>query len=147
MKLTTKYLEEQKRAGLIKDWCYVGDPVKGGDVSSLPSKKPRKAKYNNEKVEADGKKFDSKHEYEVYTVLRFREAAGEITDLQTQVKFELVGKQGKERPISYVADFTWLENGELNVGDAKSEITRKLSTYVMKRKLMLSVHGITIQEL
>ncbi|OMQ89697.1 hypothetical protein AQ714_22030 [Burkholderia pseudomallei] len=36
--------------------------------------------------------------------------------------------------------------GELVVEDVKSAVTRKNKDYVIKRKLMLREHGITIQE-
>lgn len=144
---------EQRVKELLDKGTIQGYRVVGGGVETesaklrAPKKKKKASKYNNEKVEADGKVFDSKHEYEVYTVLKFRQMAGEISELKTQAEFLLVPKQGKERAVKYIADFSWIENGELKVGDAKSEATRKLSTYVMKRKLMLQKFNIQIIEL
>lgn len=86
---------------------------------------------------------------------------GEISELKRQVEFILVPsqsfrkphekltKQGKlmkvngERAIKYVADFTYIENGELVCEDVKGMKTRE---YIMKRKLMLFIHGIEIRE-
>jgi hypothetical protein len=51
-----------------------------------------------------------------------------------------------ERATRYVADFTYRENGELVVEDTKSAATVKNKDYIMKRKLMLQVHGIRIKE-
>ena len=52
-------------------------------------KKRRFSKYGNKKVTIDGIVFDSKKEYEHYELLCLKQAAGEITDLQRQVKFEI----------------------------------------------------------
>ena len=86
--------------------------------------------------------------------LRLMERAGLISDLREQVPFELIPAQwemagGKrrcvERACKYVADFTYVDNetGETVVEDAKGFRTRE---YVIKRKLMLRVHGIRIRE-
>jgi hypothetical protein len=75
--------------------------------------------------------------------------AGVITDLKRQVKFELIPSQknefGKviERPVTYVADFVYAKNGKQIVEDVKGFKTKE---YVIKRKLMLYVHGIRIHE-
>ena len=50
-----------------------------------------------------------------------------------------------ERPVWYEADFVYQENGKTIVEDFKSSSTRT-DSYVIKRKLMLSVHGISIIE-
>ena len=54
-------------------------------------------------------------------------------------------KRGKviEKPVSYTADFVYKENGETVVEDAKGVRTDK---YIIKRKLMLWVHGIRVRE-
>ena len=74
-----------------------------------------------------------------------------ITDLKRQVKFLLIDKQkGKkrlERKVEYVADYTYLENGELVVEDVNSDFTRKLPLYIVKRKMMLYFHNKEITEI
>lgn len=123
-------------------------------------------KYNAEKSEADGVKFDSKHEKERYLQLKLLERGNVISDLRLQVKYELIpnqymteeryGKNGKrlkdkqillEQKCCYVADFVYTlnETGETVVEDAKSKATRT-PEYTIKRKLMLWVHGIRIKE-
>lgn len=53
-----------------------------------------------------------------------------------------------ERPHYYTADFTYLTlDGELVVEDVKSEYTRKEPDYILRRALMLHVHGIKIKEI
>lgn len=77
------------------------------------------------------------------------ERAGTIQNLQRQVKFELIPSQridGKvvERPCTYIADFVYTENGKMVVEDTKGFRT---TDYIIKRKLLLWVHGIRIQEI
>ncbi|NLB89990.1 MAG: DUF1064 domain-containing protein [Clostridiales bacterium] len=100
-------------------------------------------KYNNKKTVVDGIVFDSKREAKRWQELKVLERAGEITDLERQVKFELIPKQKGERSCSYTADFVYIEQGERVVEDSKGHKTRD---YVIKRKLMLQVHGVRIQE-
>jgi hypothetical protein len=73
---------------------------------------------------------------------------GEITLPERQKEFVLVPAQEGERKMSYYADFVYRiqATGELVAEDVKSDATRGLSTYVAKRKLMLQVHKIRIQE-
>lgn len=106
------------------------------------------SKYHSRKITVDGKVFDSKKEYLRFCDLSLLERAGEITDLQRQVKFELIPSQridGKvvERPCTYVADFVYKQAGEKIVEDTKGFRT---TDYIIKRKLMLWVHGIRIRE-
>ena len=108
-------------------------------------------KYGNKKWELDGKTFDSQREARRYQELRYMMRAGMITDLQTQVPFELIPSQrvgGKvvERPVKYVADFVYTtEDGVRVVEDVKSPATRT-PQYVIKRKLMLHKYGIRVRE-
>jgi hypothetical protein len=55
-------------------------------------------------------------------------------------------KRGKviEQAVKYVADFVYEENGKLIVEDTKGFRTKD---YIIKRKLMLWVHGIQIKEI
>jgi len=107
-------------------------------------------KYHNERLTVDGEVFDSKKEYSRYQELMLLERAGQISDLRRQVPFELVPRQivnGKvvERSVKYIADFTYRENGQFVVEDVKSDATRT-DAYKIKKKLMLSVHGVRIKE-
>ena len=76
------------------------------------------------------------------------ERAGEIDNLERQVKFELIPTQKKngkvlERACSYVADFVYNENGEQVVEDTKGIRTE---AYKIKRKMMRWLYGIEIKE-
>lgn len=103
--------------------------------------------------------FDSRKEMRRWNELIILEKAGEISALKRQVKYilipsqkEVVVKKGVprlgrviEREVGYVADFVYYDNRtkEVVVEDAKGYRTKD---YIIKRKLMLYVHGIRIKE-
>ena len=123
------------------------------------------SKYHAKKVRYNGIEFDSKKEMQRYAELRLLVKAGKIADLQLQKVFELIPaqyetsadfytkgknkgerKKGKciEKAVTYKADFVYTdENGYTVVEDTKGFKTKD---YVIKRKLMLFVHGIRIIE-
>lgn len=105
-------------------------------------------KYRNRKAEVNGITFDSQREAKRYQELLYLLRMGLISDLRLQVPFELLPSQkrgGKvvERPVKYIADFVYKENGEEVVEDAKGVRSKE---YVLKRKLMLWQYGIQIRE-
>ena len=103
-----------------------------------------KSKYGAKRITApDGEKFDSMKEYNRYCVLKLLQRAGKIRDLQRQVKFVLIPKQEGETACTYVADFTYWQNGEYIVEDVKGYRT---DVYKIKRKLMKYLKNITILE-
>ena len=100
-------------------------------------------KYGNKRVVVDGIRFDSKREAARWQELKLLERAGEIKGLERQVEYELIPKQPGERKAVYTADFVYWENGAEVVEDVKGVKTRD---YILRRKLMKWVHGITIRE-
>ena len=87
-------------------------------------------------------------------VLELMQKKGLISDLQKQVVYSLIPAQygvvdGKkkclERACTYKADFVYydVENKQLTVEDSKGFRTKE---YIIKRKLMLFLHGIKIKE-
>lgn len=106
------------------------------------------AKFGNIKTEviSSGKSviYDSRKEAQIGQQLRYRQGAGQISDLKRQVtfRFELNGIL----ICKYIADFTYIENGKLVVVDVKSSFTAKLPVYVLKKKMMRAFHGIEITE-
>lgn len=120
-----------------------------------------KTKYNSKKVTVGGETFDSSREYRRFCELKLLQRAGKISDLQRQVEFVLIPtqrepseigprggvKKGKllEKECTYYADFVYVnDKGEKVVEDTKG---MKTEAYLIKRKLMLYVHGIRIQEI
>ena len=119
--------------------------------SNLPNSF-QKNKYHNVKWEMDGEKYDSQKEAMRHSELKLLERAGEISNLRRQVHFVLIpnqynGKKLLERKVEYVADFVYHDNKTDTevVEDTKSQIT-KTPLYIVKRKLLLYVHGIRIKE-
>jgi hypothetical protein len=102
------------------------------------------SKFKANKTILDGIQFDSKREAQRYSELKLLERAGVIQNLRLQVKFELIPKQQGERACTYIADFVYEENGQTVVEDAKG---MKTKDYIIKRKLMLWMHGIKIREI
>ncbi len=105
-------------------------------------------KYHAKKTELDGITFDSKKEANRYAELKLLERSGAIHNLQRQVRYELIPAQKKdgktvERACHYIADFVYEDNGKTVVEDVKGYRTKE---YVLKRKLMLQVHGIEVRE-
>ena len=108
----------------------------------LGERKPvqKQSKYHAQKTEVDGIKFDSKWEAERYNQLSAMQRAGQIKDLQRQVKFVLqdgyVNNKGEKiRPICYIADFQYIDNeGRKIVEDTKSPAT-KTDVFKIKKKL------------
>lgn len=126
-------------------------------------------KYRNKKIVVDGIEFDSKKEAKRYTELLLLLQAGEISNLQLQREFELIpaqyetfaryGKTGKrlkdgtrciEKSCVYKSDFCYIKDGQLIVEDVKgyrSPTSAGYAKFVIKRKLMLWLHGIKINEI
>ena len=119
-------------------------------------------KYHAKKTIVNGIEFASRKEAHRYQELLLLQRAGEIQDLQMQVKYVLIpaqyevyeryGKNGNrlkdgrrliERECSYIADFVYTFYGQTVVEDTKGFRTKD---YGIKRKLMLYVHGIKIKE-
>ena len=125
-------------------------------------------KYKAKKVCIDGVEFDSKKEAARYSELKAMQRAGIIYDLKLQQVFELIPAQyeyintgeyykaGKskgqpkkkkicvEKACAYKADFVYECNGKTVVEDTKGFKTKD---YIIKRKLMLYIHGIRIKEI
>lgn len=127
-----------------------------------------RSKYHAKNVTVDGIEFDSKKEAQRYCDLRLLEKAGQITNLQMQVKFVLIpaqqetierystktGKRLKDKTVtieqecSYLADFVYWQDGQQIVEDVKGyKQSTAYAVFAIKRKLMLHVHGIRVKEI
>lgn len=107
------------------------------------------SKYHARKTVVDGIEFDSRREANRYAELKLLQRAGEITDLMRQVTYVLIPRQpkpsgGYERPVTYTADFAYLDrDGHTVVEDVKGVKTQQ---YIIRRKLMLYIHGVEVIE-
>lgn len=103
------------------------------------------SKYHNRKE--DG--FDSRKEKGRYKELQLLQRAGEIKELQRQVRFHLLPNQYKDgkcilRGTDYIADFTYrLRDGTFVVEDCKGFRT---AVYKLKKKMLYDKFGILIKE-
>lgn len=95
-------------------------------------------KYHSHKAQCkQGHLHDSKAEARRCNELYLLKAAGEISGIQVQKRFELLPAikyegQPNERRIDYIADFVYTENGKVIVEDVKG---KKTKDYIIKRKL------------
>lgn len=94
--------------------------------------------------------YDSQKEYKRATELKFMQHVGLISDLREQVRYQLIAPHRFddgtiEHACYYIADFVYVDNetGQTVVEDTKGVRTKE---YIIKRKLMLAVHGIRIKE-
>lgn len=108
-------------------------------------------KYHAQTVTYYHKTFKSKKEGERWLVLLDKAHRGEIYELRTQVKYELVpaAPAVKLRDLSYVADFVYkTRDGKTVVEDVKGY--KKGAPYKLfkaKQKLMYHRFGIYVREL
>lgn len=131
-------------------------------ASTLPVIRKRPpAKYGNRPTGGHA----SRKEHKRAVLLRLWERTGKISHLREQVPFELIPAQYDEielnivatgtnppkpkrilleHPCRYIADFVYVDSdGNTIVEDTKGVRTKE---YIIKRKLMLWIHGIRIHE-
>lgn len=123
----------------------------------------KRTKYGSHEVVRDGKKFQSRLEGDRWMFLSQKQNEGVISDLEMQKTFILIPKQYKdvkkqlktkvkivrqvaERDCRYIADFVYKKGDQIVVEDTKSDATVKKESYVIKRKLLLYLHGIMIRQ-
>ena len=116
--------------------------------TSKPQKRHKYAVAAPEDRTVQGITFHSKREMEAFLALQRLEKAGVISELRRQVpyKWEVVCRaNGREylKSEKYIADFTYLEDGELVVHDVKGA---RLPAYVRKRRIMKELFDIEIRE-
>lgn len=100
---------------------------------------------NRQHAASDGRVFASKRECKVYEDLRLLEKMEKIYELVLQPKWELIPKQPGERAVTYTADFQYrdVQDSKLHVLDAKGARTQQ---FIIRRKLMLWIHKIRVEE-
>lgn len=106
-----------------------------------------RSKYRAKRTVVDDITFDSRKEADRYLVLKGMEEDGSIEGLRRQVRYELIPAfdvDGKHyRPVYYVADFVYMEDGKEVVEDVKGMRT---DTYRLKSKLFARRYGKAIKE-
>ena len=121
-------------------------------------------KYTNKKVFIDGIKSDSRKEGERYKVLRQYEQNKTISDLNLQVKYELIPSikeshieqlKTKQKTIyktvqlaiNYICDFSYIKGNEIVLEDVKASPKMLDKVYLIKEKLMRWRYGIRIRRI
>lgn len=112
------------------------------------AEKPGKpSKYRNKKVVVAGHRFDSKKEAQRYLMLKARQDAGEISNLELQPVFRLkvgdrpllIRSKGypNGRQAKYTADFAYWDHAQEKrvVEDCKSKATRT-EAYVLRKAIV-----------
>jgi len=107
----------------------------------------RAHKYKAVRTEVDGISFASKKEARRYGELKLLERAGEIQSLKLQPRYPLwcdnkILKTVTGREYVYVADFAYVEKGEMIIEDTKG---MKTELYKLKRAIM-EANGYKIRE-
>ena len=122
----------------------------------------KRPKYGNKKVEYQGQLFDSKREMQRFVVLKEAEEKGLISDLRTQVTFELIPAITEEyvehlktkdkiktrvlqRAVTYKADFVYVKDGEETVEDVKISKALIPKEFALKEKIFFWKYGKRIQ--
>lgn len=129
--------------------------MSASDIARMQQKQPTQAKpskYRNERCATpDGQKFDSKKEAAAWLRLSARQQAGEIRNLQRQVKYPLycpsVGHGAWSEVAAYVADFVYDDANGTHVVDVKGGQATRTQVYRLKRRWLELQHSITIEEL
>lgn len=104
----------------------------------------RPNKFRNKPITIEGTRYASRAEARRGQELAILSKAGVIKHLihQPQWLLEVNGyKIGR-----YTGDFSYFEDGALVVEDVKSPITAKQADYKLRKKLMLALYGIEIEE-
>lgn len=109
-------------------------PFRGFRYASAEGNAPKWHEHNSVK-------FKTKKEMNRWIVLCHLRDAGRISALQRQVRFPL--EVNGVLICTYVADFTYIEDGFYIVEDAKGFVT---DVYDLKRKLLKALKGITVRE-
>ena len=124
-------------------------------------KRVKGKKYNNKNVIYDNIKFDSTKEGKRYLVLKQAERDGIISDLELQVKFELIPPIKEEYikhlktkdkvitrtlqlPITSICDFRYIKDSNVVIEDVKASPKMIPNDYKLKEKLFFWKFGIRI---
>lgn len=120
-------------------------------------------KYRNRICHYMGMTFQSTKERDRYIFLKDAENRGLISDLKTQVSYEVIPAALEEYQVQlktkvatrtrtifqathYIADFTYMKDGKVVVEDVKGSEDVVTEVFKMKEKLMMYHYGIRIRK-
>lgn len=113
---------------------HIKDIQRGGRPKS-------KQKYGARRMIVDGHDFPSERQANRYRELKLSERAGQITDLEIEVPYDI--SINGYHVCTYIADAVYSEQGRRVVEDSKGMAT---PVYKLKRRLMKAVHNVEILE-
>ncbi len=123
-----------------------GFMIPAANVKRAVAKKARRNKFNAIKTMIGELRFDSKKEAQCWTFLMARLRAGEIENLERQVKYTLFAfsEAGAVKVCTYIADFRYRDKktGATVVSDAKGV---KTALFNLKAKMMKVNYGIEVE--
>lgn len=150
--------------GSVREGSIPSEATKIFKAMPVKLKKEKVNKYHNRKVVIDGIEFDSTKEGKRYLVLKEAQAAGLISELTLQPKFELIPaiketyvkhlktkdkecERTVQLPITYSADFAYCKDGQKIIEDVKaSPYTTALDkAFLIKEKLFRYFFGFPIK--
>lgn len=117
----------------------LGDVMSGAFQKAWKQQR-RPQKYGAVAVITDDGRFDSKAELRRWCDLKLLERAGQITNLERQVRFPIA--VNGVHVCDYIADFVFFENGARVVEDKKGVQT---DTFRLKAKLMKALYNIEVR--
>jgi hypothetical protein len=124
-------------------------PVQNKTVEQTDAEKNanvKTGKYKSRGVWRDGIYFHSTGEANYWEVLKIELARGEYADIKRQVRIKIV--INGVLICTYVADFVITHlDGRKEVRDYKSEFTRTLAEYKIKKQLLAALYKINIVEI
>lgn len=98
----------------------------------------KRSKYGAIKTVVDGITFDSKAEAARWCELKLLERAGEIRGLSRQLRIPIIVNGAKICAV--VIDMAYFEGQKRVYEDVKSEFTRKLPVWSLKKKLLKALY-------
>lgn len=100
------------------------------------------SKYRNKPTTVNGLRFASKAEANRYHQLDLMQRGGAISDLTIQERFPI--RHNGYLIATYVADFTYMENGQKVIEDVKGKTAKLTAVFNLKRKMLRIMEGLEI---
>jgi len=106
------------------------------------AKKPKRSKYGNRKVKADGYTFDSVKEHKYWCYLKLRKAAKEVWNIMVHPHYPIVIKGSLVRTV--IPDFSFWDETEMRqrVVDVKGYYTHQSK---QGYKMLFAEYGIKVE--
>ena len=119
-------------------------------VNWYPEVVGKPSRYRAKAVWSDGTFFHSKGELRRWEELKLLEKAGEISELERQVQYNLHVVGGDGQPVfvaRFTPDFKFIErSGEVVIEDFKSPASAKDEAYRLRKRMFEAEYGLQVRE-